>query len=207
MGRYTDMRMATHIKIAKAVKIKTEEHTKLRINNIAYLLGSIAPDVTHRLMRHNVDTSITKFVVWLQKLENRKDGLARSFLLGTIMHYSCDYFCLAHNEKNTFLNHCKYEKFLGKYVRKHFKSFTEIPEEIAEELRKFKDIAEKIGIEAMINSEMNKSIGKADIYERVMEMHDTYREQAAKVKNMNELIELDTTYAVGVCSMIMCAIT
>lgn len=80
----------------------------------AYLLGCIAPDMNCIYPAHRITTTEKRYINHLIMSTLLDSGLARAFILGLITHYTCDYFCYAHNNCSTGYFHKLYEKHLIK---------------------------------------------------------------------------------------------
>lgn len=108
------MRFYSHWNIAKDVAGEN--------SNLAYLLGSIFPDYFERLTRHRTCESLSKIEERIRYIDSMKDGLKKQYLIGTVMHYLCDYCCYAHSDRYfEWIHHrifeCAEQKFYSKNSR------------------------------------------------------------------------------------------
>jgi len=111
----------SHLKIAEAVISAVEVHLPLKINGMAFCLGSILPDLMPASPDHVMEKSLDYVASLIGELEPGKvitgsAGMDRNFFikLGMISHYLADYFCYVHNDAcyNHFLKHYRYENHL-----------------------------------------------------------------------------------------------
>lgn len=84
------MRFYSHWNIARDVAGEN--------SNLAYLLGSIFPDYFERLTRHRTYESLDKIEERIRYINSMEDGIKKQYLMGTVMHYLCDYCCYAHSD-------------------------------------------------------------------------------------------------------------
>lgn len=110
------MRLKSHIKIANITLNVIKEDNEVKINKVAYLFGSIAPDLNVAFPKHSIKYTIKRWKRRLKRLEKRHPEMIKSFTLGVIMHYICDYFCYVHNIKSHGPKHVMYERELNKYL-------------------------------------------------------------------------------------------
>lgn len=102
------MRFISHWNIARDVAGEK--------SNLVYLLGSIFPDYVERFTRHRTNESLDIIEDRINQISSLKDGVKKQYLIGTVMHYLCDYCCYAHSDKYFELIHhrifeCKEQKF------------------------------------------------------------------------------------------------
>ena len=99
-----------HIKIGKKALEKTSIYSDFKIYKSLYLFGCIAPDINFVYPLHNIMCTPERFKKRIRRMSKIKSKLIRSFTLGVIMHYLCDYFCIAHNNHSYGANHTMYER-------------------------------------------------------------------------------------------------
>lgn len=116
------MKMAQHIAVAMKTYKDIESINKSRlIYEIAYAIGSIAPDLNCMYPAHRLHDTCKRFQRKVEKLDRQGDRrgdnrgtILRAFRLGTLTHYICDYCCYAHSNESTGRIHIKYEMGLFK---------------------------------------------------------------------------------------------
>lgn len=93
--------------------------TYLPKRSLIFQLGSIMPDWFDRHPIHRwVDTK-ELFLDRVCKVAQMKPGIRRSWYLGFIAHFACDYCTMAHNEEYyNFYKHRIYEVLAQKYDKK-----------------------------------------------------------------------------------------
>lgn len=135
--------------------VKSELGIELDYDGLRY--GSILPDI-HPLLTfvpHFFDGSIDLVEKRIMYLENScfnydlRKIKRFSVRLGIIIHFICDYFCVAHNEKryNNLYQHYLYELKLKKFFRKYLIKIKDCKElympdswEISVDLRSFVEL-------------------------------------------------------------------
>lgn len=120
---------ATHKLIAIKITeiIKSELDIELDIKGLKS--GSVAPDLhpSMMFMKHtkiDADRLVNENINRMIKggfSKNKKDIKEFSFRMGIVLHFICDYFCMAHNDAkfNNMILHLKYESRLKKFFEKH----------------------------------------------------------------------------------------
>ena len=91
--------------------------------NLAYQLGSIFPDYFERLHRHTMSCMLESIHKRIDKIQRMPDGLRKQYLMGTVMHYMCDFCSYAHNDDvyNKWIRHRLYELNEQRFFLKHRK--------------------------------------------------------------------------------------
>lgn len=102
-----------HIAIGKLALEQTSLKNDLDIYKKVYMFGCIAPDINFIYPFHNIRCTPKRFIKRLERMKKIKSKLIRSFTLGVIMHYLCDYFCLAHNNQSYGAKHTLYERLMS----------------------------------------------------------------------------------------------
>lgn len=118
------------------------------------LVGSVAPDLRCVLPSHRITTTGKRFIRRLYKVKNFKSGYRRSFWMGVILHYVCDYFCLAHNSDKikSGLGHTMYETELNRFIKEHLDNIESDAEEIiCEDLKEHIDALRTASIEEVFD--------------------------------------------------------
>lgn len=112
------MKLKQHLEIGNKVLDEGLINT-FKVNRIAYLFGNIAPDLNCIYPAHRLKTTEKRFYKRLKRVEKSSTPLIKSFTLGVITHYICDYFCYAHNIESLGVPHKKYETNLYNYYESH----------------------------------------------------------------------------------------
>jgi hypothetical protein len=118
------MKLKQHINIGRYI-IDNDIKDEFKVNKIAYLLGNIAPDLNCVYPAHRLTTTEKRFYKRLKIVEKSNVTFIRSFTLGVITHYVCDYFCCAHNNESLGIPHKRYEKNLYNYYESHLDELRE----------------------------------------------------------------------------------
>jgi hypothetical protein len=115
------MKLKQHIEIGNYILDNTDDDKfkEFGLARKAYLLGCIAPDLNCVYPAHRLKTTENRFFKRLKLIANSHNSIIKSFTLGVITHYICDYFCYAHNIESLGLPHKKYETNLYNYYEKH----------------------------------------------------------------------------------------
>ena len=85
------MRFRAHYGIAK--DIAGEDAT------IFFLMGALFPDYIERHRIHRTYESLPLIRRRIVHIHGMRDSALKEFMLGTVMHYVCDYCCYSHGEK------------------------------------------------------------------------------------------------------------
>lgn len=113
------MTAAAHIKVASKTLKDVEDKLTWKINKKAYLFGSIAPDVNCAFPLHTINNTLNRFEKRLERIDKSNSNIIKSFTLGVVTHYICDYFCYAHTMDLYGLKHWIYEKVMRKHLKNH----------------------------------------------------------------------------------------
>ncbi len=129
------MNLLTHLRMSIKLKRLVASTFQVKIDTVAFMLGSIKPDISHRFsnvphkkkdadkyiyrrIRNILDTDLYK---------RKKSPVEFSEDLGIIMHYITDFFCFAHSErfKGGIIKHLLYEfkMMFSKSYSKKIRSF------------------------------------------------------------------------------------
>lgn len=113
------MTAPSHIRLGKLAL----EHANLDMNTSIYkflfLFGCIAPDINFIYPLHNIRCTPKRFIKRIDRMKHMKSKLVRSFTLGVIMHYLCDYFCIAHNNQSYGAKHTIYERIMSYTMKRN----------------------------------------------------------------------------------------
>lgn len=112
------MKLKQHLEIGNKV-LEDNIINTFSVNRIAYLFGNIAPDLNCIYPAHRLKTTEGRFYKRLKRVEKSTTNFMKSFTLGVITHYICDYFCYAHNIESIGIPHKEYEKNLYNYYESH----------------------------------------------------------------------------------------
>lgn len=111
------MKLHQHWKVGEMLLSKLDN--KYKIGRTAYLIGNIAPDLNCIYPAHRLNTTEKRFARKLRYIDKSNNNLLRSFQLGVVTHYLCDYFCYAHIIESVGATHKKYEKNLYEFYKAH----------------------------------------------------------------------------------------
>lgn len=120
------MKLVHHIKISKILINKLDEKLMegFKVNRLAFYIGSIFPDLNCIYPAHRLNTTNKRLAKKIEIIDNmNKDSLYKSFELGIITHYVCDYFCYAHSNETIGFIHKHYEKQLYNMFELHKEVF------------------------------------------------------------------------------------
>ena len=110
------VRLKSHIKIANNTLDSVQDKVEWRVRRLPYILGSIAPDLNIAFPKHTIKYTMNRLKRRVGRLDNTKSDFIRSFTLGVIIHYICDYFCYVHNINSQGPKHVIYERILNKHI-------------------------------------------------------------------------------------------
>lgn len=159
------MKLKHHIIIGKEVidNIDINILKEFGMHKLCYLFGTIYPDINCVYPAHRLSTTNRKFYILLNKLDRTNSSVAKSFRLGVITHYMCDYFCFAHNNESLGLFHKIYEEKLLDEYKKHLKGDWDYSCDIVETWSKCKQNNNERNIEkyivkqlSLVNKQYNK---------------------------------------------------
>lgn len=179
------MKLAHHIQVAG----HAYESNNLRERGVlkaAFLFGSIAPDLNCVYPAHRLSTTEKRFMTRLLFVKKFRNTVLRSFVMGIITHYICDYFCFAHNHETLGLPHKKYETGL-------YQEFKRIQDRLPNE--RFNVTASHI----------------TDVHDYICDMFEKYSEEVGEELtdhwNTNrELMIRDIKYSWEICNRVVVAL-
>lgn len=206
------MKMA-HIIVANEVLDTIQGSIDWKISKRAYLFGSIAPDINCVYPAHTINATYNRFRKRLNRMDKSSSIMIKSFTLGVITHYICDYFCYAHNIYKLDTKHHVYEKIMKQHLAKHdgiltdtnselYKQWNEMKQHIVESMYTSEDgesVSDKIG---------NISINGADHIKYILEltntMHESYIEKTRSIDEARwytslEKMRNDVEYSAFMC--------
>ena len=111
------MTRTSHLVIGRAALEHTRLKTDLEVYRKIYLFGCIAPDINFVYPLHNIKCTPKRFIKRIERMKKIKSKIIRSFTLGVIMHYLCDYFTLSHNNQSYGPRHTIYERLMSHKVK------------------------------------------------------------------------------------------
>ena len=207
----------THIKIADSILLSIQNTVQWKINRQAYLFGSIAPDLNVAFPAHTLTKTFNRFKRRLVRVEKSDSSIIKSFTLGVITHYICDYFCYAHNIKNN-PKHAIYERVMKNHldmhnreIREHFDELQSSWDEVKGQiLLKISD-GRDVGIPSLeevknnFDKEENSEIKWAScLGDMLKDMHDLYMAETSDLdepiwSRSHNKIQLDLEYATFMC--------
>lgn len=195
------MKLVQHISVGKSI-LKELGETEVRnqkINKMAYLLGNIAPDLNCIYPAHRLCTTEKRFYNRLKRIDKWRIPVLKSFTLGVVTHYVCDYFCYAHSIESIGVMHKKYENNLYQYYLSHL-------EEIENTNKDIKDMWNK----ALKEKQFKLVISKESVIEKhckmIMEqvkyMNNIYKSNYERRNNkweqQNKQVALDMKYITAI---------
>ena len=111
------MKIESHIRISFKTLEAVQNQADWKINKTAYLLGSIAPDLNVAFPKHTITNTLKRWMIRVKRVNKTSSNVIKSFTLGIIMHYVCDYFCFVHNINSQGPKHTIYERVLNRHLR------------------------------------------------------------------------------------------
>lgn len=129
---------------------------------------------------HRLVNTEKRFYNKLLRLSNTSNNLIKSFTLGVITHYICDYFCYAHNIKSLGIKHRKYENNLFKYYKEHIN-------ELENSYENIKDVLKENTQKILLN---NKDKHFDLILEQIKYMNNYYMKKAGTLIDNNWIYKL-----------------
>lgn len=191
------MKLKQHLDIGNKV-INDNIIKTFEVNKVAYLFGNVAPDLNCIYPAHRLKTTEERFYKRLKRVDKASTNLIKSFTLGVITHYICDYFCFAHNIESLGIPHREYESNLYKYYESHVSEMEYNYEKLLNYWLHFKqESMEKYIVDNSLNSEahiefiMNQLKNMNEIYisSNILSKKDNW---TTKVEQMQKDIEYTT---------------
>ena len=189
------MKLKQHLDVGKYILDNLD--SKYEINKQAYLFGNIAPDLNCVYPAHRLKTTENRFYKRLQIVDNTSFNTIKSFTLGVITHYICDYFCYAHNIESIGIVHKKYETNLYNYYESHLN-------EILEDREQLKDVWKYNKLKSKNQIIKNNTIDVEShcklILEQIKNMNTEYLKHIYKSEDnswayKNQQMKVDLEYA------------
>lgn len=202
------MKLKQHIAIGKLVfdEIVSSgiEPDRYKLMKTPFLIGNIAPDLNCVYPAHRLVTTEHRFYKRLKVSASTEFIMLKSFTLGVITHYICDYFCYAHNNESVGVKHKKYETNLWNYYNAHLRELEETPVRILNEWKKNKELSIENNLD---NNELRVEEQCQIILEQIKRMNDEYMQhtQVDKRKNWEQLesqLKYDMQYIIFMASHI-----
>ena len=211
----------SHILVADNMMSNLESMLDWKINRRAYLFGSIAPDFNFIYPAHRITSTLRRFQKKVLRVERSDSILIKSFTLGVITHYICDYFCYAHNIAVIDRRHPFYELRLKNHIELHerqighdktglIKQWDSIKKHILEEFIREENTGRNQ--EEIINSICSQSNDHIKyIIEAVNDMHEAYINETKTVDEntwhiSTNKMSIDLEYAAFMCEKIIALI-
>lgn len=210
------MLKVSHMRIARETLNKIESHIDWKINRKAYILGSIIPDLNCAFPTHTINNTLNRFRKRLIRMDNTGSNFIKSFTLGIITHYICDYFCYAHNLNFPNPKHAVYERVMRAHIRKHEEVIGNWGDDLVKQWELIKEhtivlIKENDNINSIEDTILRIQYDSKDhveyIIDTVKDMHKKYISQTIDLdalswyKSLNK-IQLDIDYATFMCERI-----
>lgn len=204
------MKLVQHIKVAEIIANKLDNELKdgFKVNRVLFYLGSIAPDLNCVYPAHRLSTTSKRFQNRVKRVDKYENSAIKSFTLGIITHYVCDYFCYAHNIESLGIPHKNYETGLYKYFLSHKQLFTD-----SDGLLKEWEEAKKVMQEKCmaINGSMDIDLHAEMIIEQIRILNNNYMNSSLKkedrvkeawTKNKYQWNH-DLDYAIFMCTSVL----
>jgi hypothetical protein len=198
------MKFKQHIKVGKYIlenlgdtKLDGMNINGLKINKIAYLFGNVAPDLNCVYPAHRLKTTEKRFYKRLMRIDKSSFTWMKSFTLGVVTHYVCDYFCYAHNIESLGPKHKTYETNLWHYYESHL---AEIEEDKTDLTDLWKALLVKSHDDNIENDELTNETHCKMILDTVKLMNKTYMNRSndpsdKKWMYQRNQMKLDLEYA------------
>lgn len=201
------MKFKQHLDIGKRLyeSIDSETRKKFGLIRGIYLIGNVAPDINCVYPAHRIKTTEHRFYRHLNQINSIDLAVVKSFMLGVLTHYICDYFCYAHNNKSLGVKHKIYEQNLYDLYEAHYNEMYQD--------NKILDISwfrnKKKSVEDNIKDNTMTSKNQSDlILEQLKLMIEDYCNRSDINKNKGwelsrEQMQLDLEYALFVAQHIL----
>jgi hypothetical protein len=215
-GDLVIMKFKQHIKVGKYIlehlgndKLEESNINGIKINRIAYLFGNVAPDLNCVYPAHRLKTTEKRFYNRLMRIDKSNFTWMKSFTLGVVTHYVCDYFCYAHNIESIGIKHKAYETNLWQYYNSHLA-------EIEKDKSGLNDLWNKLLIKSHNNNVENDELTNEThcnmILDTVKLMNKTYMTNSNDASdkdwmNKKNQMKLDLEYATFMIEQITNLIT
>ena len=207
---------ASHLKVSDCVLSLIESYLNWKVNRLVYLFGSIAPDINCIYPMHTLNATYKRFRSKLMRIDKYRSTIIRSFTLGVITHYICDYFCYAHNIKAIDKWHPVYELRMKEHMDLHEEQIYRMPSLIVEQwenikvhiLTEFADSRDD-----SIENTFKKIFSNSDehinyILTAVKNMHGLYLEETKDIDSDSwycsvDKMDLDLMYSCFMCKKVV----
>lgn len=210
------MLKVSHIKIAQKTLSEIEKHIDWKINKNAYIIGSIIPDLNCAFPTHTINNTLNRFRKKLLKIDNTESSFIKSFTLGVITHYICDYFCYAHNLSFPDPKHAIYERVMRFHIEQHERALEHWGNDLVVQWKHIKGhtlsiMKENNNIDNVHNTVLKIQADSRDHVEYIIDVvKDMHKKYIAQTKNLDspywcrslQKIQLDIDYATFMCEKI-----
>lgn len=179
------MTRTAHIAVGKMALEHTSLKTDLEVYRRIYLFGCIAPDINFIYPLHNIQCTPKRFMKRIERMKKIKSKVIRSFTLGVIMHYICDYFTLAHNNSSYGPKHTIYERLMSHKVKTEeitFDSDMKTIEDFWNQAVSQYESGESCEFDKLVETQ---SLQSSDIFELVKNMNRQYLKYVRDKANEN----------------------
>lgn len=198
------MKLKQHLLIADKMIEENNLLKTFNINKTAFKLGSIIPDLNCVYPAHRITTTEKRFLRRIKAIDIVDVTIVRSFFLGIVTHYICDYFCYAHSLETIGIKHKQYETNLYNYYLAH-------KHEIEMGSQNIVDIWNKNKIKSQEKCLKEFTMTQEDhcklIFEQLKLMNDQYINEYKQNKsnwtiNIKQM-QRDAEYTLAVCNNII----
>lgn len=121
------MKIKTHLKLAHLSLANSKEAHQKHFNRPFFYLGVILADMSwlSKTHPHYASRSLDYIQNKIHQLMNKKLNAYHSMQFGIIMHYLCDFCCVAHQSHSVgnLKAHISYERALAAYMNEHIQHF------------------------------------------------------------------------------------
>ena len=196
-----------HIRIGAKALADTSINSDFRIYKIVYLFGCIAPDINFVYPLHNIVCTPKRFQKRIIRMKKIKSKIIRSFTLGVIMHYICDYFCIAHNNQSYGARHTLYERIMSRKLGKRALELGWNEEKLGECWKLAVDTFETGEIDFFDILVETKYTISNDIFKVVKQMNNIYLEKVSNLAKSNWYTDewqmnFDISWALFMCEKV-----
>jgi hypothetical protein len=192
-------------------KIIEDNINGVEINKIVFLFGNVAPDLNCVYPAHRLKTTEHRFYNRLMIADRTDSKLIKSFTLGIITHYICDYFCYAHNIESLGVKHKSYETNLYEYYNKHL---AEIEKDKTDLVKMWHNVVVKSHDDNIENDELTNETHCKMIIDTIKLMNESYMKNTGDKKDKDKdwferksQMKIDLEYAQFVIEQVIYLLT
>lgn len=128
------MKIKTHLKLAKLSLMKCNHKEFDKFSLPFFYLGVICADMSwlSKTRPHYASRSLPYIETKIDKLSFKQFSRYRSMQMGIVVHYLCDFCCVAHqgHSAGNLKSHIEYEKALAAHFKKIFPTLKKQYEEV-----------------------------------------------------------------------------